>query len=409
MSGLSLYEPRLDPGAINVRLGEGQTAQVLRNLCYRLATEKPDEWVKVKDTISDLFSFKLDDPVYDSARGELRMSYHSSSVKLDIMAAGRGMLQTLLLLVYLYINPGAVLLLDEPDAHLEVLRQRSIYRELVATAEKLGSQIIAASHSEVVMEEVSNRGILISFVGKPRRADKNDISQIRQALKQIDPKDYYQAERKGWVLYLEDSTDLNILQEFADKLHHPARNALRNDPYVDYMNGNNMGLKRDVFHGLRHAYPDFVGFLLADNDNTGRKAATGTNLAEHVWIQYEAENYLNQPNALLAWARAEAKAENADPDWWENEMGASITELAKAFDVAQQLSPWSPQRKASDTFLTPLFRNFYQRVDHYNDMPKRNFYKLIPFLKRADIDKEVIDVLDKIAEVAGQAKPFTED
>ena len=34
MSGLISNESRLDPGAINVRIGEGRTAEVLRNLCY---------------------------------------------------------------------------------------------------------------------------------------------------------------------------------------------------------------------------------------------------------------------------------------------------------------------------------------------------------------------------------------
>ena len=35
MSGLAANETRLDQGAINVRLGEGRTAEVLRNLCYQ--------------------------------------------------------------------------------------------------------------------------------------------------------------------------------------------------------------------------------------------------------------------------------------------------------------------------------------------------------------------------------------
>ncbi len=33
-------------------------------------------------------------------------------------------------MAYLMTNPGSVLLLDEPDAHLEILRQSQIYRLL---------------------------------------------------------------------------------------------------------------------------------------------------------------------------------------------------------------------------------------------------------------------------------------
>ncbi len=36
MSGLASSETHLDPGAVNVRLGEGRTAEVLRNLCYQI-------------------------------------------------------------------------------------------------------------------------------------------------------------------------------------------------------------------------------------------------------------------------------------------------------------------------------------------------------------------------------------
>ena len=40
MSGLAANETRLDDGAINVRVGEGRTAEVLRNLCYKIHEQK---------------------------------------------------------------------------------------------------------------------------------------------------------------------------------------------------------------------------------------------------------------------------------------------------------------------------------------------------------------------------------
>ena len=58
----------------------------------------------------------------------------------------------------MYANPGAVLMLDEPDAHLEILRQRQIYRLIAEAADKSGSQIIAASHSEVLLNEAAGKG-----------------------------------------------------------------------------------------------------------------------------------------------------------------------------------------------------------------------------------------------------------
>ncbi len=98
------------------------------------------------------------------------MSYkEASGIQLDIASSGRGLQQTLLLLTHLYANPGTVLLLDEPDAHLEILRQRQTYQLLTEIAEKMGSQVIAASHSEVVLNEAADRDVVIAFVGKPHR------------------------------------------------------------------------------------------------------------------------------------------------------------------------------------------------------------------------------------------------
>jgi hypothetical protein len=138
MSGLAANELRLDPGAVLVRLGEGRTAEVLRNLAW-MAGELPDPrgWKFCKEQIQSLFGVTLLDPEYVAERGELSLAYKDrSGIELDISAAGRGLQQTLLLLAFLTGNPGATLLLDEPDAHLEVLRQEQIYSLLSRTAQQ---------------------------------------------------------------------------------------------------------------------------------------------------------------------------------------------------------------------------------------------------------------------------------
>lgn len=170
MSGLAAVEPKWEPGRINVLIGEGQTAQVLRNLCYQIfARDAPDhEWDELVERIKRLFNVELLPPEYIAERGEIVMSYREpNGVKLDLSAGGRGLQQTLLLLSHLLANPRTTLLLDEPDAHLEILRQRQIYSLLCEVSERQGSQVIAASHSEVVLNEAAGRGVVIAFVGRP--------------------------------------------------------------------------------------------------------------------------------------------------------------------------------------------------------------------------------------------------
>ena len=118
-------------------------------------------------------------------RAEITMAYKElSGNQLDISASGRGLQQTLLLLAHLYANPHTALLLDEPDAHLEVFRQRQTYKLITDVAEQQGSQIIAASHSEIVLNEAADKDIVIAFVGKPHRIDDRG-KQVRKALKEI--------------------------------------------------------------------------------------------------------------------------------------------------------------------------------------------------------------------------------
>ena len=62
MSGLAATETRLDVGAVNVRVGEGRTAEVLRNLCFKVKDDDPERWKELVIQIDDLFGSKLNDP-----------------------------------------------------------------------------------------------------------------------------------------------------------------------------------------------------------------------------------------------------------------------------------------------------------------------------------------------------------
>lgn len=407
MSGLTDREFLKQPGEISFLIGQGETAQVLRNLCYQLSNQLGNQsaWMEVYAHMRALFGVELQSPQLLLERSEITMTYRDSAkCVLDISSAGRGLQQTLLLLARLYANPKTVLLLDEPDAHLEVLRQRQIYRLLTEVAAKQGSQIIAASHSEVVLNEAANRDVVIAFVGQPHRMDDRG-QQILKALTDIGFDQYYQAELKGWALYLEGATDLAILQAFAETLAHPAARVLER-PFVHYLTTNLPNRAREHFFEIREAKPDLVGFALFDR--LDRPLAEGTSLTETMWQKREIENYLCQESVLLAYARHDQPDDlfgYVEAQHREHIMRECIQEVTAALDTLGRPGPWSADVKASDDFLTPLFERFFRRLALPNLLRKTDYHVLARLVPKENIAPEVIAKLDAIVAVANTAHP----
>ncbi len=402
MSGLTTNEPLLQRGAIAVRLGEGRTAEVLRNLCYQVYESSPDNWRQVCQSIERLFGTQLETPTYIPERGEIQLYYRDRSTRLELVSCGRGQQQTLLLLAHMYANPKSVILLDEPDAHLEILRQRQIYQVLSEVAEQTESQILAASHSEVLLNEAAERDIVIAFLGRPHRIDDRG-NQLLKALRDIGFEDYYLAEQKGWVLYLEGSTDLAILQAFANTLQHPAKSHLER-PFVKYV-GNQPRKAIDHFYGLREAKSDLVGFALFDRLEKG--IIPDPNLKMHAWRMREIENYLCTRTTLLSYARYLAEKEFGAlfREQWVEEMNLAIEQLVSALRTLNKPDPFGGELKVSEEFLTPLFAKFFQAINLQNRLQKSDFHILAQHVPPEEIDTEVVEVLDAIVEVAQQARP----
>ena len=410
MSGLTATETRLDRGAVNVRIGEGRTAEVLRNLCFRIFEERPDLWEQLTEQIKGLFGARLDAPRYVDERGEITMSYMEHGVSLDLSSSGRGLQQTLLILAYMYANPGAVLLLDEPDAHLEILRQRQIYRLITEAAAESNSQIIAASHSEVLLNEAAGKDTVVAFVGKPYRIDDRG-SQVLKALRAIGFEDYYLAEQVGWVLYLEGSTDLAILQAFARRLGHEAASRALERPFVHYV-GNQLPEARSHFHGLREALPELQGLVILDDLAGGQPAGELRCLA---WERREIENYLCSRATLEEYARLSRERAAGGPLFAPMEgaqglaaMRDSIEEVESAMATLGSGSPWDASTKASDDFLIPLFKRYFEKLGLPNLMSKNSFHELAEYVPEDEIAPEITEKLDAIARTAEAAKPAEE-
>ena len=299
------------------------------------------------------------------------------------------------------VNPKSVLLMDEPDAHLEILRQRQIYQMLTDTARENGNQIIAASHSEVILNEAADRDMVIAFVGKPHRIDDRG-SQVYKSLKEIGYDQYYQATETGWVLYLEGSTDLAILRSLAVTLGHPAAKCLEK-PFVHYVL-NQPKKAQEHFYGLREAKPDLIGIAIFDRLDNG--LPSDPNLTQRMWSQRELENYICHKEAILEWTKSAAEQNTEGPLFagsWVDSMNHVIAELESALETLGKPSPWGEDIKVTDDFLDPLFEKFFSLLGLPNLMRKTDYHELARFVSPENLSHEIREVLDAICATDAQA------
>ena len=406
MSGLATHETYVGDGALRGLVGQGRTAEVLRNLCLRVYQGHPDQWDNLFDHMSALFGTELEPPYHSPASDEIAMTYRERGVTLDVSSSGTGFQQTLLILAYMYANPGTVLLLDEPDAHLEILRQREIYRLMTDTASQSGSQVIITSHSEVLLAEAVDKHLVIAFLGAPHRVDDRG-SEVHKALREIGFEHYFQAEQTGWVLFLEGSTDLAILRAFARRLGHERAMRALERPYVHYV-ADQPDVAWRHFAGLREALPRLRGMAVFDHLD-GELGGDGLRMV--MWKRGEIENYLCTRTTLERFVTETAAGDALGPLFVESEIQTrldvlrhSIEAVGNAMSTLGQGSPWDRNAKVSNAFLKPLFRSYFERLGLPNLMDKKSFYELAEYVPADEIDPEIAETLDAIADVAESAQ-----
>ena len=394
MSGLSSSEAMLQPGTVNVLLGQGRTAEVLRNLCFQVFNDQREGWNTVLvPRMHQLFGATILDPQYNPERGEITLRYKDTrmtNLELDLSSSGRGFQQTLLLTAYMLLHPNSMIMLDEPDAHLEILRQRQIYQAITETAAQQNSQLLIATHSEVVLNEAGDRHAVTAFVGTPHRMDGRS-SQVFKSLAEIGFENYLQAAQQGWVLYLEGSTDLAILRAFAHRLGHTAESVLER-PFIHYVGNQPMQARRH-FYGLREACPNLCGFALFDRLNLPDGGSIV--LGEYSWQKREIENYLCYKDVFLRWVDDQFPL-------FHPSMEDAISEVEGARRILGQTSPWDGDTKVSEDFLEPLFRSFFDKTGMTGQVPKSDYHFLANYMEVSNIDPEIVSVLDSIVELSSE-------
>jgi predicted ATPase len=398
-SGIGVNETRYDRPYQDMLVGQGKGGDILRNLLLEVS-ESQDGWDELSGIIERIFHYRLLKPIYAGtphitcqylkgvpANGRGLGGYSP----LDISTTGSGFHQVILILAFIFARPSSLVMLDEPDAHLHVILQKELYDLLVSICYKRKGQLLIATHSEVLIDSTSPQHI-ISFYQKPHAlGSKSERHQVREALKRVTSLDLLLAENAKGLLYLEGTTDFDLLKTWARILDHPLDAWFSDQPFWK----NNKGrMPKDAnahFFALKSIRSDLKALLLLDGDNRDMSGFDGGKDGLDIinWERYEAESYLLHPETLKRYITKERGELIAD---------SALTVLRENFPPAffkdpLALSPVLKAEPSSKTILPSILK------DAGIDLGKAEYFLIAEEMRKEEIPKEVVDKLDLISRI----------
>lgn len=428
MSGITADEAVILPKRIEYLMGRGSTAEVLRNICLLLAEGAPSDWRMVTELMWRLFHVRLGIPkVTDNGAVELAYTQDGTVGEMDLGLSGRGFQQMLLIFSHLFLHKKGVLLIDEPDAHLEILRQRQVFTLLRDIAHRNGSQVILVTHSEVVLAEALDTNLTLVLEG--RADDLASKQEIRDSLKHFGAEHYVRARETGHVLYVEGSTDIDMLRAFAHRLSHPVASLIDEEGRLNvyYLQDNFPGLAssdsqqlerveggfglsaRQHFHAIRSMLPDLKGLALYDHDGRAKNESDSGGLAELQWRRYEPENYFVSPQVLERWVEKYHGEEELFATSRKNVMEAMLAEFV-FHDEPDDLDAYrradQPTRKAlwraktQYVKLSQFAEEYFRRISKATATPmllrKGLLHELVSVCEAEELNGDVKTKLDSL-------------
>ncbi len=401
MTGLSKEEPLYaNPETVADLLGQAKPGDVLRNLLHQ-ANQSETAWAELCHSIQNLFGYQLLPP--DAAGAYIVAEYQAGKdgPEFDISSGGSGFQQVLMLLTFLNIRPATVLLLDEPDAHLHVILQDSIYGELRSVAERQRSQLVIATHSEVIINSVEPRELWVVLQSARPLAEDAEKSSLIKSLRVLSNTDIMLAREAEGILYVEGHTDLDILRAWAKALGHRSADLLKRIFWKPTVWETRMGADgipaRDHYDALRLVREDLAGLVLLDGDTRAPSTPiTGKGLQRLRWNRYEIENYLVHPAALRRFVEQKVGSDAAHPH---------LEDLQRHFEET-----YPPAFLKNPLKDTPYLKNTKARTDllppaldaaGLPGFPYTSYYEIAAVMKPEEIHPEVVEKLDHIMEAFG--------
>ena len=398
LSGLDIAEQPFDPIVVPARLAQSRAGSVLRNLLLRVS-QNERKWLKLEEVVKSFFGYELEMPSLGAKKILARYRHYPQDVYYDLSSAASGFLQVLMVYAALLEREALVVLVDEPDAHLHILLQGKMYRQLCEYARENKSQLIISTHSESLIRTVEPRYLCVLQSDDSKMiADDTEHNTLIKSLAYLDNMEICLVEQEvnPRILYVEDYTDIDILCEWARKLDHRLYIFLEKPFWKKTSYSPSSRVKgisaKEHFGMLKLVREDVVGVELRDSDRKLPRSRTLPNgLKQIFWQRYEIESYLIHP--------------------------ASITRFAES--IGGEEASTKVQKYLEDKFSPAFIRNPMGEHVEFKERKAKNIlsailnaagieekdYSLIAVqMNREEIHPEVTEKLDAIADHFGIEK-----
>lgn len=208
LAGVALREERRTDAIVAAGLAQGDANLYLRNILLRLLDDPP-RLKQFHSIIGELFEglriqSSYDEHVHQHVEILVKVGDQLSPLEL----VGTGTLQALQLVAYATAYDPALLLLDEPDAHLHPSNQRLLAATLLKIAEQGKTKVVLATHSRHIFDALT-KSDLTKVVwlknGIRQETTDNDDLSILLDLGALDSFEFLAGDKSRVVVLTEDS------------------------------------------------------------------------------------------------------------------------------------------------------------------------------------------------------------
>lgn len=374
-AGITDREGRLTPAMRERLVGQGLSGGVIRNMLFELYERNKAERIRLKSDKpkikqNDLAELRRTDPwemlsraIQKTFKAELKIvpfneRYHSYlRVEIikgdfqkggfkrhpgyntrDLMVEGQGFLQWLSVYALVLTPDINVVLLDEPDAHLNAALQRDLLQSLEEIAHDLNKQILMATHSpELIRLQDHDRILAVTNAKTKYLNDSNSKIGILAGIGTIHTPTIHALLENRRILILEAPSDLRLLKIVADRAEFQWPKNV-----VPWFWTGKASERRQLFIQLQKEIPKLTGISLRDRDSEedatvddqlidrGYSSAP-EGLAILKWRRRHIENYLLCVPAI---ARAANKPLDEIEDFFRRHHALALPRDASQSDVA---------------------------------------------------------------------------